>query len=266
MNGPKSKHPRQALFEELVSIGRISGEPAFPQQALVGTFHKTGTVLIKSILRQFGLLYGTPFVDLANDGLPDIDTPWDVAVEHHSKFEEYGLDPAQFPSVVLIRDPRDIIVSSVKYHLSSSERWLHVAKEKFGGLTYQEKLNSLETNEERYLFELQQSAGRGIQGMIDLKDNPAHQETLFLKLEDLMTDKTLSVYHQFFNHLGLNPAFLPLALAVAYDRSIFSAGFQKPAHITSGKTGVWHDVLPQSVVEEFNRLYPDAPAKLGYPA
>lgn len=250
--------------ENLLSMGQLSGQPAFDRPLLVGTFHKTGTVLIKKILREFCYLSGSNFVDLANDGLPEAEKPWLVAVEHSSKFEHYGLDPKLFPTAVLIRDPRDMLVSATKYHREAKEPWLHVARDEFGGSTYQEMINGLKNDEERLHFELKQNTGPRIERMLARKRSNEHRNTLFVHLEDLMNDRKLSVYNSFFMHLGINPAFLPLALTIAYKNSVFSPHFRSSKHITTGKTGTWRSTLPSSVLEELHTLHPTAISELGY--
>ena len=100
--------------------------------------------------------------------------------------------------------------------------------------------------------------------MVNTKESPAHKDTLFVRLEDLMNDRTLSGYHRLFSHLGLNPAFFPLALKISFDHSIFNPLFERSRHITTGKTGTWRETLSPSVLEDFNRRHPEAAEILGY--
>lgn len=253
----------QIALDELAQIGASSGTAPFAKPCLVGTFHKTGTTLVWKILQD--LAHFGQF-DLWNIGMyPDeADKPWLVGFDWWSDFDHNGLDVAQFPTVAMIRDPRNVLVSSMKFHKVSAEPWLHVPRGELGGQTYQQALCALETDEERFHFELKHQGGSTIADMLAAKRNPAHAETLFLPLEDLMGDYTLSAYKRMWEHLGLSDAYLPLAMAVAFQHSVFRPGFRKSKHITSGRPKVWQQTLPQSVLDALDEAYPNAAEELGY--
>lgn len=54
------------------------------------------------------------------------------------------LSDCSYRGLHLIRDPRDVILSGMHYHLRAPEKWLHDPEPDYGGLSYQEKLNSLD--------------------------------------------------------------------------------------------------------------------------
>src|ERR1700749_2106032 len=121
----------------------------------IGTFHKTGTILMEGIwdrgASQLGLKLFKPRVDFWRNRGP-LTADFDVLFDGASRFLRHGKRfRAAWRGVVCIRDPRDLIVSAGLYHLNAPERWLHRPSERFGGKTYQEALRALPDNETRFL-------------------------------------------------------------------------------------------------------------------
>ncbi len=79
-----------------------------------------------------------------------------------------------------------------------------------------------------------------------------------------MSDHSLHGYRRLFNHLGMDPAYLPLALSIAFRSSVFNPAFVRTKHITSGESGVWRSSLPPSVLEALEDRFPSAAKELGY--
>lgn len=246
----------------MAEIAAISGEPAFKGSCLVGTFHKTGTTLVSRILGEFATHARIGFWNMGLGPAPR--EGWQIGFDWWTDFRDHGIDPSRYPTVVLIRDPRDVIVSSMKFHRRSSEPWLHVRHEELGGRTYQEASLACASDEERFHFELAHQAGETIRDMLEAKRDPAHRDTLFLPIEDLMSDPSMGGYRRMFDHLGLNPAYVPLALSLAFRNSVFNPAFVRPRHITSGQSGVWQRSLPGSVLEALDETFPNAAEELGY--
>lgn len=246
----------------LAGIAAASGAPALAEPGLVGTFHKTGTMLMLRVLGEFADHAGAGFWNIGLGAAPP--EGWRIGFDWWSDFADHGVDPAGHPTVLLIRDPRDVIVSSMKFHRRSDEPWLHVPRPELGGRTYSQASRDCASDEERFHFELDHQAGETIRDMLAARRDPAHGASLFLPIEDLMGDPTLAGYRRLFDHLGTSPAHLPLALAAAFRHSVFNPGFVRTRHITSGRARVWEGALPGSVLEALEARFPGAAEALGY--
>ena len=106
--------------------------------------HKVGTVWFTSVLRHISEVTEVPFVRMARDACT---APLGVGfyLDSHSSNRPQPADTIRGSH--LVRDPRDIVVSGYNYHLWSSEKWLHLPDPKWGGKTYQERLNELPLEE-----------------------------------------------------------------------------------------------------------------------
>jgi len=262
--GRSERRKAENAIRYMSDMARASGAPPFEERCLVGTFHKTGTMLMLRILGDFARHAETGFWNMGGGPAPAGD--WHIGFDWWSDFRDHGVDPGQHPTALLIRDPRDVIVSSMKFHRRSGEPWLHVSREALGGRTYQEASRACASDEERYHFELDHQAGATIRDMLAARRDPSHRDTLFLPVEDLMSDASMHGYRRLLDHLGVNPAYRPLALAIAFRSSVFNPAFVRTRHVTSGKSGVWRSSLPASVLEALEDRFPNAAQELGYPA
>jgi hypothetical protein len=118
---------------------------------LVGTFHKTGTNLMLAILQSAARAYGLTI--WRADAKTTEPAEWDIYFDWHSKFPDAVLSQPH-KGVVVFRDPRDVIVSGAYFHCKSTEAWLLKPQEKFEGLSYQQKIQSLSSDDARFLFEM----------------------------------------------------------------------------------------------------------------
>src|SRR5690349_17891469 len=126
--------------------------------AILAMYHKGGSTWLSQTFQEICQRRNIRFSNIELDESINVENcePPIVASLPHSWIEkhEWILSIQPHSILHLVRDPRDIIISGMHYHAKSREKWLHIARDKFGGLTYQEKLNSLSTEKERYLFEI----------------------------------------------------------------------------------------------------------------
>jgi hypothetical protein len=227
---------------------------------LVGTFHKTGTVLLLSILRDLGNRHGVAVWNCSRDQHPPLS--WDVMFSEESEFKHLGVDPAAYPELIVIRDPRDVIISSAYYHMKSAETWLHEPKEEFNGRTYQEEINSLDDMWARFLFEMDHSGGATVCAMMARKKDSAFAKAHFVHLEALMTDEDLVAYREAFSFLGFTSQDLSSALDCAERNSVFAGRRNK--HMRDPRPAQWRELFDSDLQAEFNIRYPNAIEILGY--
>jgi hypothetical protein len=225
---------------------------------LVGTHHKSGSVWMLTIFKRICKKLSWNFFVKKSEAVPP---EFDVLVDSHSAF---GTLPAEqnCRGLHVIRDPRDIIISGCFYHQKSHERWLHVPRPEFGGLTYQEKINSYPSQDDRILFEMENGGWHCIQEMMAWNyDNPVFFEA---KYEDLIADEDLLLFHQIFSFLGFSGRIIPQALEIAYECSLFSGQVSHSAHVRSGKARQWEKHFTPAHRERFLELYGDVLLRLEY--
>lgn len=227
----------------------------------IGTFHKSGTALFESILkkaRNRDVL--VPW--LYHEG--DAPHNWEIAFDYHSRklIKTLEPDPMKARYVICIRDPRDIIVSAAYYHCSSKEEWLHVPQDKFGGMTYQEKINSLDDIQDRFLFEMENSSYWQIQNMLSV---PLSAESIYLtRLEILVKDYKLWEFHKIFDFLEVDTPKLVNLLQIAYENSLFSGNIAKSVHARSGKPAQYATEFSPKTLSRYYEIFGDAAVRLGY--
>jgi hypothetical protein len=160
------------------------------------THHRVGTVWFGKVLSLIANHFGLSFQSV----VPKSDSPEsEVLLYHHSwLFDRTRLE--SFRGSHLIRDPRDVVVSAYHYHLWTNEKWVHIPKQEYRGMTYQQYLRSLDT-EEGFAAEIRRMARS------DLAEvgawNYAQPEFLELKYEDFIIDDAAQ-FARMFRHYGFN--------------------------------------------------------------
>jgi hypothetical protein len=224
--------------------------------------HRVGTVWFGKVLS----LIARHFVLSFKRIVPESDVPnAEVLLYRHARlFDRTRLGP--FRGSHLIRDPRDIVVSGYHYHLWTDEKWVHIPRPEYGGLTYQEYLRSLD-REAGLATEISRTA------RLDFGDMGAwdytQPEFLELKYEDFIDDEA-SHFARMFRHYGFNEAAVErsvdLALTCSFQRTTGrSIGqVQEGSHRRSGKPGQWREVFTPAHKALFRELNGDLLERLGY--
>ncbi|MFZ0664298.1 MAG: sulfotransferase domain-containing protein [Acidimicrobiales bacterium] len=165
-----------------------------------------------------------------------------------------------FKGTHIIRDPRDVLVSAYFYHLRTDEQWVHKARPKWGGRSYQELLRSLNTRDGIFT-ELERLSRLEFK---DLKtwayDNP---EILELRYEDVLANEH-SMMERIFRHYGFTDAAVAQSADIAARFSLNSPMTKLDPHVRSGLPGQWREVLEPDHVERFKELTGDLVVRLGY--
>lgn len=236
--------------------------PPAPPRILVGTFHKSGTVLMLTVLRRIAnqLGYGL----WVPNRRPPPET-WDIMLQAHSVFPADVLEQPHRGAIV-IRDPRDIIISGALYHARSDsdrEPWLYQPDAKFDGRSYHEAIAALPTDAEKFVFEMDNFGMRTINNMrrhVDLLPDFIH-----VRFEDLIADVELTTFRRMFTWLGIREADMDRALKIAEASSLFS-GQVDTKHVRSGKPAQWRQHFTPELHAEFSKRFGDIAERLGYPA
>lgn len=240
--------------------GAAGREPGPLPTILISTHHKTGTVLAKKIFKQIASQRGLRFLDISGGG--EVVGQWDMIFDAHSRFDGSTL-PTPPAGVHFIRDPRMVVVSAALYHVHASEDWLHRPRADFGGLTYQEKIRSLGSDRERFLFEMDHLAGSVIRNMTRWVAK-GYPWCMNVKLEELMTDYRMEAYARMFRHLGFSGDGLRAAIDAAYRESVFNPSLRDKPHIRSREVEPWQKYYDTALHDIFSEKFPDACRALGY--
>ncbi len=230
---------------------------ALPYKILVGTHHRAGTMWIGGIFRKIARDLALEFF---SGSQPDLPRNFDIFFQNHSVIDFSRLS-FEYRGVHVIRDPRDVIVSGCFYHQKASERWLHVPREKFGGLTYQQKINALPSLDDQLMFEMEYH-GDPVRDMVAWSyTNPNFIE---VRYEDLRADTSLTLFRRIFTFLGFPAEVIPRLLQIAYDNSLFSGKVRNSVHVRSGDVGQWRRYFKPAHRARFLELFGDALITLGY--
>ena len=140
---------------------------------IIGSYHKTGTVLLSNIFEKLNIVENKKL--------------------NYKFYDNFGLctesEINTQKCVVIVRNPYEMICSGVRYHQISNESWLNEKKDFYKNKSYKEMLLMLD-DDDKILFEMKNCAKYNIDFMYnDIKNRNDNNNILFIKLEDL-TDNT----------------------------------------------------------------------------
>lgn len=175
--------------------------------------------------------------------------PADILFSDHSM----NIPNGPFRGSHMVRDPRDMIVSSYFYHLKTSEKWCHIPLGNYEDQSYNTYLlpnADPKLSYQQYLHTLSQHDGllveirRFIQHEWPYMINWDYQDKRFVELryEDVLKDP--NALEPAFKHYDFDDKALKLSLDAAWKYSIKNRTGDK--HITSGKLDHWKDTLTTS--------------------
>ena len=239
---------------------------ALPSPVYLTCFHKTGTNLLGKILRDLSkkleIQYWYYNTTTKRHGLPEPEE-WDIFFDHHSLYldDDYSRINDSI-TITVVRDPRDVIISGAHYHKKSDEIWLHHARTEFDGLTYQEKICSLENDEERFIFEMDHAASVTIKRMKNILNTD--NINLIVKFEDLVSDYDMVHFENMFNQMGIEESIIGRCKEIALSHSLFNIEAKDDPHIRSGKPKEWESVYNDRLKLEYTKRFGNLHELLGY--
>ena len=244
---------------------------------VIGTHHKTGTVLLYRVFRDLSRTFGLSYFVGPQEYLPNGTEIW---FEDHSRVQLEALTQPVL-GVHVIRHPYEILASAYRYHLVCGEEWcvspgytnseLSTRPEfrsLFGaGRSYQEVLRSLPPSQGLTL-----EIWRSRSNIIEMVDwDYANPRFLECRLEEFSADFDGTMM-RIFTHLGLlNFGETALRrIAAAHDLSLRSGrGLMDDPHVTNTaqRRKTFNDVFEEDHFRLVGELFPaDLVSRLGYEA
>ena len=239
----------------------VSAPGDVPPRMLVGTFHKSGTILIRRILlriaNQLGYRLWAP-----SKYTPPVE--WDIMFHPHSVFAP-AVREMPHRGAVVIRDPRDIIISGAFYHArtdSHRDPWIYEPSPDLGGRSYHEAIAALPTDAEKFVFEMDNYGRRTLGRMRAYVNIPP--EFIHVRFENLTTDVELHEFRRLFSWIGIRESDMARALKIAEQLSVFS-GKVRDTHVRSGKPAQWRQHFTPELHHAFSERFGDIAERFGYP-
>ena len=237
----------------------------------LATHHKGGTIWMKQIVKTLSTAWNIPWIGIWSErqleSIPADGTA--LLVNWNGYFPQQVWSNPDAAFVHVIRDPRDILLSGCQYHHYAGpkgERFLHKPLERFDGLTYQEKLNSIDSYDDKLLFEM---AGKHAQTVAEMRAWPRDGvSNVTLRYEDLMSDTEARLFSDGIKVWQLDNVSARDAAAAFYTNSLFGGAAdtnQRVAqHVQSGGQTRWMREMPRSVGEIYAEKFGQDLIDFGY--
>lgn len=242
----------------------------------VGTHHKTGTVWLRRVLHDIKRDQDIPLMQChsARKIKSAAETGPQIIVNWESSFppELRALPHARF--IHMIRDPRDVLLSGMRYHRKAPlgrENFLAEPREDLGGLNYQEHLNALPTDMDRLVFEMHNKHAQTVSEMLAWDYEGFN--TFDIKFEDLIVDLDCAFFRAMLTEFQIEGLDIDRAVQSYWKHSLFGGvdgeqklGPQHALHVSSGSVAQWRQQMPRALAEIYAEHYGDALIKLEYEA
>lgn len=240
----------------------------------IGTHHKTGTIWMRKVFRAISRDQDIPFMQCYREKklAEAAETGPQIIVNWSSSFPKKLMDMDHARFIHIIRDPRDVLLSGMRYHRIAplgNEKFLREKRDEWGGKNYQDHLNALPSDHDRLMFEMEHKHDKTVGEMLNWPYGHAHAADV--KYENLIEDEDCSQFRAILTDFDIEGLDIDRACQTYWDLSLFG-GLKKAddreervaLHVSSGKKAQWVTKLPREIAEPYAERYQEALEKLGY--
>lgn len=244
----------------------------------IGTHHKTGTIWMRKVFRLIANEQDIPFMQCyrAKRLADAAETGPQIIVNWSSSFPKPLMDMDHARFLHVIRDPRDVLLSGMRYHRIAplgNEKFLREERDEWGGKNYQDHLNAMPDDHARLMFEMENKHDKTVGEMLKWFDLNAGAEgrTADIKYEDLIEDTDCALFRGILERFDIEGLDIDKAVQSYWEKSLFGGLAKKDdredrvaLHVASGKKAQWTTKLPREVAEPYADRYADDLKTLGY--
>ncbi len=245
-----------------------------PRVLCLGTHHKTGTVWLQRVFRTISRALSIPCSYIFNKSADQL-IPADgrvILFSSSCRFRTDLLSRADARFLHVIRDPRDVLLSGMRYHQvcgEFGEKLVHMKRDDLGGLSYQEHIRSLPDDEAKLLFEMEERHADTLREMRAW--DYARANNIEMRYETLMQDHETTAFKKVLRAMGFDGKELTRAAKIFWRKSLFGGMAEEGAHdarvqthVTSGKIAQWRTKLPRRIAEIYAERHGQDLVALGY--
>lgn len=225
---------------------------------LAGSNHKTGTVWMAQILGDFCRETGRTFFAEGNVDKDRFKEVPAIIFDNNSTFDNVQDIIEGMVGFTIIRHPKDQIISATRYHHTATEGWLNIPENKFGGMTYQQKINSIDGWEQKVIFEMKNAS------LLHTYNQIHHDSRLMrIKYEDLINEyPSPKIFDQLFDLIKLDTEDVDIFMK-NYLKNHIKSGY-KNKHIIDGSVNQRDRLWTDRCERVYQRIYGDIASQLGY--
>ena len=245
-----------------------------PRIFCIATHHKTGTLWMRAVFAALAEAIGVPLhAAYPGAGLHRVPEAGRVFLTSWSSaFQDALHDRPDARFLHVIRDPRDVLLSGMRYHLTctdAAEAEVLAPRDELDGRSYQEHLRALPDVDARLDFEME---GRHAQTLAEMLawdyDRPNRIGTRY---ETLRADVDGAAFREHLRDLGLPEPEVALGVDIFWRNALFG-GLADPAagparvarHVADGSVAQWRSSLPRDVARRYAERHGEALVALGY--
>lgn len=232
---------------------------------IVGTHHKTGShffrKLLKDLCSECNIILWISHIN------PEEPSNWQCYFNNQCNWNGIALQSVAYKGVHSVRNPARLILSAVRYHQITNEKWAQKPEKRFQGKSYQDILRSIDDFEEKLIFEMKHVSGRVIKQMMNVYSQDGF---IHVDLDRISSDPDMSDLTRIYQHCELE-SYISLDnwLRISSRHCLWNLKtVSRIKHITSSKPSEmndYHDLFGKRSLQFFREAFGDKLYNLTFP-